>query len=196
MSQNVQDAGTDVAQSELLKIMTKFVQGVLKISKIMESKEALYKNLSYLLIPLLVLIDLLIKDYSVKYLEFGVPINFLPFIDLLLIYNSGIAFGMFDLDQRIFSNIIFVIGLFIVIYLFKLMKDENTLLRKYSFALIVGGALGNLIDRMPDGQVTDMFHFHTSNFSFFVFNPADAFITVGAVLIIYTELFYNNEIKK
>ena len=76
------------------------------------------------------------------------------------------------------------------------MKDENTLLRKYSFALIVGGALGNLIDRMPDGQVTDMFHFHTFNFSFFVFNPADAFITVGAVLIIYTELFYNNEIKK
>jgi signal peptidase II len=196
MSQNVQDAGTDLAQSELLKIMTKFVQGVLKISKIMESIEVLYKNLPYLLIPLLVLTDLLIKDYSVKYLEFGVSINFIPLIDLLLIYNSGIAFGMFDLDERIFSNIIFVIGLFIVIYLYKLMKDENALLRKYSFALIVGGALGNLIDRIPDGQVTDMFHFHTSNFSFFVFNPADAFISVGAVLIIYSELFYKNEITK
>jgi signal peptidase II len=162
----------------------------------MESIEVLYKNLPYLLIPLLVLTDLLIKDYSVKYLEFGVSINFIPLIDLLLIYNSGIAFGMFDLDERIFSNIIFVIGLFIVIYLFKLMKDENTLLQKYSFALIVGGALGNLIDRIPDGQVTDMFHFHTSNFSFFVFNPADAFISVGAVLIIYSELFYKNEITK
>lgn len=162
----------------------------------MESKEVLYKNLQYLLIPLLVITDLLVKDYSVKYLEFGVSINFIPLIDLLLIYNSGIAFGMFDLDERIFSNIIFVIGLFIVIYLFKLMKDENALLRKYSFALIVGGALGNLIDRIPDGQVTDMFHFHTSNFSFFVFNPADAFISVGAVLIIYTELFYKNEITK
>ena len=196
MSQNVQGAGTDVAQLERLKVMTKFVQGVLKISKIMESIEVLYKNLPYLLIPLLVLTDLLIKDYSVKYLEFGVSINFIPLIDLLLIYNSGIAFGMFDLDERIFSNIIFVIGLFIVVYLFKLMKDENTLLRKYSFALIVGGALGNLIDRIPDGQVTDMFHFHTSNFSFFVFNPADAFISVGAVLIIYSELFYKNEITK
>ena len=76
------------------------------------------------------------------------------------------------------------------------MKDENVLLRKYSFALIVGGALGNLIDRIPDGQVTDMFHFHTSKFSFFVFNPADAFISVGAVLIIYSELFYKNEITK
>ena len=162
----------------------------------MESKEVLYKNLPYLLIPLLVLTDLLIKDYSVKCLEFGVSINFIPFIDLLLIYNSGIAFGMFDLDERIFSNIIFVIGLFIVIYLFKLMKDENALLQKYSFALIVGGALGNLIDRIPDGQVTDMFHFHISNFSFFVFNPADAFISVGAVLIIYSELFYKNEITK
>jgi len=125
-----------------------------------------------------------------------VSVNFIPLIDLLLIYNSGIAFGMFDLDQRIFSNIIFVIGLFIVIYLYKLMKHEDSLLRKYSFALIIGGALGNLIDRIPDGQVTDMLHFHTSNFSFFVFNPADAFISVGAVLIIYTELFYNNEIKK
>ena len=90
----------------------------------MESKEALYKNLPYLLIPLLVLIDLLIKDYSVKYLEFGLSINFIPLIDLLLIYNSGIAFGMFDLDEKIFSNIIFVVGLFIVIYLFKLMKDR------------------------------------------------------------------------
>jgi signal peptidase II len=176
--------------------MMKFVQGVLKILKIMESKEALYKNLPYLLIPLLVLIDLLIKDYSVKYLEFGVSINFIPLIDLLLIYNSGIAFGMFDLDEKIFSNIIFVVGLFIVIYLFKLMKDENALLRKYSFALIVGGALGNLIDRVPDGQVTDMLHFHTANFSFFVFNPADAFISVGAVLIIYSELFYKDEITK
>ena len=162
----------------------------------MESKEALYKNLSYLLIPLLVLIDLLIKDFSVKYLEFGVSVNFIPLIDLLLIYNSGIAFGMFDLDQRIYSNIIFIIGLLIVIYLYKLMKHEDSLLRKYSFALIIDGALGNLIDRIPDGQVTDMLHFHTSNFSFFVFNPADAFISVGAVLIIYTELFYNNEIKK
>ena len=196
MSQNVQDAGIDVAQSERLKIMKKFVQDVFKISKMMESKEALSKNLAYLLIPLLVLMDLLIKDYSIKYLELGVPVNFISFIDLLLIYNSGIAFGMFDLDQRIFSNIIFVIGLIIVIYLFKLMKDENALLRKYSFALIVGGALGNLIDRIPDGQVTDMFHFHTSNFSFFVFNPADAFISIGAVLIIYTEIFYKNEIKK
>ena len=196
MSQNVQDAGTDVVQWERLKIMKKFVQDVLKISKVMESNEALYKNLPYLLIPLLVLIDLLIKDYSVKYLEFGVSTNFIPLIDLLLIYNSGIAFGMFDLDERIFSNIIFVIGLFIVIYLFKLMKDENALLRKHSFALIVGGALGNLIDRIPDGQVTDMFHFHTSNFSFFVFNPADAFISLGALLIIYSELFYKNEIKK
>jgi len=196
MSQNVQGAGTDVAQLERLKVMKRFVQDVLKISKMMESKEVLYKNLPYLLIPLLVLTDLLIKDYSVKCLEFGVSINFIPFIDLLLIYNSGIAFGMFDLDERIFSNIIFVIGLFIVIYLFKLMKDENALLRKYSFALIVGGALGNLIDRIPDGQVTDMFHFHISNFSFFVFNPADAFISVGAVLIIYSELFYKNEITK
>jgi signal peptidase II len=162
----------------------------------MESKETLYKNLSYLLIPLLVLIDFLIKDFSVKYLEFGVSVSFIPLIDLLLIYNSGIAFGIFDLDERIFSNIIFVVGLFIVIYLYKLMKHEDVLLRKYSFALIIGGALGNLIDRIPDGQVTDMFHFHTSNFSFFVFNPADAFISVGAVLIIYTELFYNNEITK
>ena len=109
MSQNVQGAGTDVAQSERLKVMTKFVQDVLKISKMMESKEVLYKNLPYLLIPLLVLTDLLIKDCSVKYLEFGVSINFIPFIDLLLIYNSGIAFGMFDLDERIFSNIILLL---------------------------------------------------------------------------------------
>ena len=144
----------------------------------------------------LVFIDQISKYWILSFLELGESFNLFPFLDLTLIFNSGIAFGMFDLDQRIFSNIIFVIGLFIVIYLYKLMKHEDSLLRKYSFALIIGGALGNLIDRIPDGQVTDMLHFHTSNFSFFVFNPADAFISVGAVLIIYTELFYNNEIKK
>ena len=89
----------------------------------MESKEALYKNLSYQRLPLLVLIDLLIKDYSVKYLEFGVSETSIPLIDLLLIYNSGIAFGMFDLDQRIFFQYYFC---YWTIYSYLLIQINET----------------------------------------------------------------------
>ena len=153
----------------------------------------MYKFYPYLFISLLVLVDLLIKYYSIENLLFGQPKPFIPFVDLLLIYNSGIAFGMFDLDQKIFSNIIFLIGMLIVAYLASILRNEKNTLKIYSLAMIIAGALGNLIDRAPDGQVTDMFHLIVMDYSFFVFNPADAFISIGAVILITSEFFYKNE---
>ena len=100
---------------------------------------------------------------------------------------------MFDLDQKIFSNIIFLIGMLIVAYLASILRNEKNTLKIYSLAMIIAGALGNLIDRAPDGQVTDMFHLIVMDYSFFVFNPADAFISIGAVILITSEFFYKNE---
>lgn len=158
-----------------------------------ENPEVLYKFFPYIFIIILVLIDVVAKNYSIEYLEFGQSEPFLPFIDLLLIYNSGIAFGIFDLGEKFFSNIIFIIGMLIVSYLFYLFRNEKIKIKIYSLAMIIAGALGNLIDRAPDGQVTDMFHLSIMNFSFFVFNPADAFISIGAIILIASEFFYKNE---
>ena len=154
-------------------------------------KEVLYK-LSYpVLIFLLVVLDLFSKDYAANNFLFAQSYTtFIPFIDFLLIYNSGIAFGIFDGYGNLASNFLLVITIFILIYLIRLLIKEEVKIAKFALSLIIAGALGNIIDRFIDGKVTDFLHLEISNFSFFIFNLADAFITLGAILIIYFELIY------
>jgi signal peptidase II len=154
-------------------------------------KEALYK-LSYpVLIFLLVVLDLFSKDYAANNFLFAQSYStFIPFIDFLLIYNSGIAFGIFDGYGNLASNLLLVITIFILIYLIRLLVKEKVQIAKFALSLITAGALGNIIDRFIDGKVTDFLHLEFGSFSFFIFNLADAFITLGAILIIYFELIY------
>ena len=154
-------------------------------------KEVLYK-LSYpILIILLVVLDLFSKDYAANNFLFAQSYStFIPFIDFLLIYNSGIAFGIFDGYGNLASNLLLVITIFILIYLIRLLVKEKVQIAKFALSLITAGALGNIIDRFIDGKVTDFLHLEFGSFSFFVFNLADAFITLGAILIIYFELIY------
>ena len=154
-------------------------------------KEVLYK-LSYpVLIFLLVVLDLFSKDYAANNFLFAQSYStFIPFIDFLLIYNSGIAFGIFDGYGNLASNLLLVITIFILIYLIRLLAKEKVQIAKFALSLITAGALGNIIDRFIDGKVTDFLHLEFGSFSFFIFNLADAFITLGAILIIYFELIY------
>ena len=154
-------------------------------------KEVLYK-LSYpVLIILLVVLDLFSKDYAANNFVFAQSYTtFIPFIDFLLIYNSGIAFGIFDGYGNLASNLLLVITIFILIYLIRLLVKEKVQIAKFALSLITAGALGNIIDRFIDGKVTDFLHLEFGSFSFFIFNLADAFITLGAILIIYFELIY------
>tara|TARA_B100000287_G_scaffold395216_1_gene409879 strand:- start:1119 stop:1607 length:489 start_codon:yes stop_codon:yes gene_type:complete len=154
-------------------------------------KEVLYK-LSYpVLIILLVVLDLFSKDYAANNFLFAQSYTtFIPFIDFLLIYNSGIAFGIFDGYGNLASNLLLVITIFILIYLLRLLVKEKVQIAKFALSLITAGALGNIIDRFIDGKVTDFLHLEFGSFSFFIFNLADAFITLGAILIIYFELIY------
>ena len=154
-------------------------------------KEVLYK-LSYpVLIFLLVVLDLFSKDYAANNFLFAQSYStFIPFIDFLLIYNSGIAFGIFDGYGNLASNLLLVITIFILIYLIRLLVKEKVPIAKFALSLITAGALGNIIDRFIDGKVTDFLHLELGSFSFFIFNLADAFITLGAILIIYFELIY------
>ena len=154
-------------------------------------KEVLYKLIYPVLIILLVVIDLFSKDYAANNFLFAQTYTtFIPFIDFLLIYNSGIAFGIFDGYGNLASNLLLVITIFILIYLIRLLVKEKVQIAKFALSLITAGALGNIIDRFIDGKVTDFLHLEFGSFSFFIFNLADAFITLGAILIIYFELIY------
>ena len=154
-------------------------------------KEVLYKLIYPVLIILLVVLDLFSKDYAANNFLFAQSYStFIPFIDFLLIYNSGIAFGIFDGYGNLASNILLVITIFILIYLIRLLVKEKVQIAKFALSLITAGALGNIIDRFIDGKVTDFLHLEFGSFSFFIFNLADAFITLGAILIIYFELIY------
>ena len=154
-------------------------------------KEVLYKLIYPVLIILLVVIDLFSKDYAANNFLFAQSYStFIPFIDFLLIYNSGIAFGIFDGYGNLASNLLLVITIFILIYLIRLLVKEKVQIAKFALSLITAGALGNIIDRFIDGKVTDFLHLEFGSFSFFIFNLADAFITLGAILIIYFELIY------
>ena len=141
----------------------------------------------YLVIFFLIVIDLVSKSFAVQNLVFGQAIPLIPILDLLLVFNSGIAFSIFDFNNNVFSFGLSLFGLIIVAYLHSLYKNEESSINRFSLILIISGALGNILDRLPDGVVTDFLFFHVGNTSFFIFNFADAFISIGATLFFLTE---------
>tara|TARA_B100001029_G_C15063461_1_gene460855 strand:+ start:5197 stop:5673 length:477 start_codon:yes stop_codon:yes gene_type:complete len=150
----------------------------------------------YFLIFLLIVIDLVSKLIAEHYLEFGQQINLIPILDFLLVYNSGIAFSILDFNNKLVSFGLSFIGIIIVAYLNSLYKAQVSLIGRSIFILIIAGALGNIIDRLHDGVVTDFLYFYIGDVSFFVFNLADAFISIGAVIFIIMEFkkyLYNSE---
>ena len=141
----------------------------------------------YLVILFLIAIDLVSKFVAEENLVFGEAIPLIPILDLLLVFNSGIAFSIFDFNNNVFSFGLSIFGLMIVAYLHSLYKSEESYINRLSLILIIAGALGNILDRLPDGVVTDFLFFHVGNTSFFIFNFADAFISIGAALFFLTE---------
>ena len=154
----------------------------------MASKENLYNYRFILIILFLVSFDIFSKVIANNNLLFGQSIDtFIPFIELLLIYNSGIAFGIFDDRGDLASSILLILTILITIYLLWMIAYETKDRNKIALSFISSGAIGNVLDRINDGSVTDFLHLKIYNYSFFIFNLADAFITIGATLIIYFE---------
>ena len=154
----------------------------------MASKENLYNYRFILIILFLVSFDVFSKVIANNNLLFGQPIDTsIPFIELLLIYNSGIAFGIFGDRGDLASNILLISTILITLYLLWMIAYETKDKNKIALSFISSGAIGNVLDRINDGSVTDFLHLKIYNYSLFVFNLADAFITIGAILIIYFE---------
>ena len=151
-----------------------------------------YLNLVIILIVFI--FDRATKLYILKLaeVETSVDIYITPYLNLFLIWNKGIAFGLLSIDGSIiYNSITILIGLIIITILFMMLKNNN--IQRYFFALIVGGALGNFYDRIVYTAVPDFIDLHFYGFHWFVFNVADIFITIGVFCLILVELFFNNK---
>lgn len=108
------------------------------------------------------------------------------YLNISLMWNEGIAFGLFAFDESFFYNFItLLIIIVIIIVFFLILKNEGY--KKYSLILILGGALGNLYDRILFSAVPDFIDFHIGDFHWFVFNVADIFICIGVIIMILSE---------
>ena len=117
------------------------------------------------------------------------------FLNINLIWNDGIAFGLFSFNESFLYNLITAIIIIVIIIILKMINNSNGL-SKYSLLMILGGALGNVYDRIMYNSVPDFIDFHINNFHWFVFNVADIFITVGIIGLIIFELFKNEKLSK
>ena len=153
--------------------------------------------ISSLLVFSIFLLDRLSKIYVI-YLDkkfLGSEIFSSKFLNISLIWNEGIAFGLLSFNEKIFYNLLtFIILVITLIIFFMVLKSYG--IKKYSFLMILGGALGNAYDRIFYGAVPDFMDFHIGNFHWFIFNVADIFITLGVIFMIIIEITGNNKNKK
>ena len=141
------------------------------------------------------LVDRISKLYILSILEnFGnVNIKINSYINLVLVWNSGIAFGLLSFDQSEIYNLITIFIIFInlfIVYLIIKLKD----IRAYFFLIVLGGSLGNLFDRIYYSAVLDFIDISFKNFHWFIFNVADIFITLGVFCLIYVEIIKKNKV--
>ena len=156
-------------------------------------------SLKNFLINLLIILfiffgDRISKIYILNLAELknSLDIYVTPYLNLFLIWNKGVAFGLFSIDETIiYKFITYIIAAIIIVILIIMIKNNN--IKRYFYSLIVGGALGNLYDRIFYSAVPDFIDLHYKDFHWFVFNVADIFITIGVLCLILVEVFSNNK---
>lgn len=157
-----------------------------------------YKKIlsNLVLIIVLFLIDRISKIYILKLAELNnaVDIYITPYLNLYLIWNKGVAFGLISFDDQFIYNLItFVISLIIITLIVVTAKSKD--IKKYFYMMIIGGALGNFFDRVYYSAVPDFIDLHIGNFHWFVFNIADIFITIGVICLITAEMITDKNIN-
>ncbi len=141
--------------------------------------------------------DRVTKIYLLNLQENGTDIDFYitSFLNFYLIWNTGIGFGLASMETNIYYHVLTAIIACINIGLiFFLIKSKSTY--AYMIALILGGSLGNLFDRLYYYAVPDFIDFHLGNFHWFIFNVADIFITIGIIGLILIELLKKEKTTK
>ena len=160
-------------------------------------KTSLQRILLYLFTLILIFfLDRISKIYILNLAELNnsVDVYLSSFLNLYLIWNKGIAFGLLSFEENLIYNLItLLISIINVVIVFLIIKIED--IRAYFLILILGGSLGNLFDRVYYASVPDFIDFHIGNFHWFIFNVADIFITLGIICLILAEIFLNKKVK-
>ena len=146
--------------------------------------------LNFLIIFFIFFLDRISKIYILNIAENQgiVDITLNPFLNIILVWNSGIGFGLLQFDESIIYNIITILILiinFIIIYL--LFNSDN--FQKILFSMILGGSFGNFYDRIYYSAVPDFIDLNYNGYHWFVFNVADIFITIGIFALLLVEIF-------
>ena len=124
-----------------------------------------------------------------------VDIYVAPFLNLYLIWNKGIAFGLFSFEQNSVYNFITILIIIInLVILIMIIKSND--IKVYFLMFILGGSLGNLFDRIYYSAVPDFIDFHINDFHWFIFNVADVFICLSVICLIIVEFIFNKTSKK
>ena len=144
----------------------------------------------FLVVFLIFLLDRISKIYVIYLdkLNNNSEIFLSKFLNIRLYWNEGIAFGLLSFDKENLYNSLTII-IFLVILVIYLMAIKNKGMKKYFFLMILGGAIGNLYDRVIYKAVPDFIDFHIGNYHWFIFNIADIFITLGVIFMIFFEFF-------
>ena len=160
--------------------------------------KSLSKNfyISFSIVVLIYFLDRLSKIYVIQLDKnnLGLDIFNSAYLNIVLIWNKGIAFGLLSFNESYLYNIIsLIIGAIIFVLIVMSLKSQG--FKRYSLLMIIGGALGNLHDRFFFNAVPDFIDFHIGNFHWFIFNVSDIFITLGVISMIVLELFDNKNEK-
>ena len=152
--------------------------------------------ISFSFVALIYFLDRLTKIYVIQLDKnnLGLDIFNSAYLNIVLIWNKGIAFGLFSFNESHLYNILsLIISIIVIILIIMALKSHG--FKRYSLLMIVGGALGNLHDRIFFNAVPDFIDFHVGNFHWFIFNVSDIFITLGVITMIVLELADNNTEK-
>ena len=147
-------------------------------------------TINLFLILLIFLLDRISKIYVINLDKkfFGSEIFSSKYLNISLIWNEGIAFGLLSFDQDNLYNILTLLIILIIFFIF-VMIIKSSGIKKYALLMILGGAFGNIFDRITYKAVPDFIDFHVGDFHWFIFNVADIFISLGVILMILIELF-------
>ena len=162
--------------------------------KTIDARNLKLKNFKNYILSLIIVVSIFLLDRISKIKVINIQSdnnkNFInDFINIDLIWNTGIGFGLLSSDNStIYNFITIIIGLVIIFLIYLIVKSNN--IEKLFFSLVLGGALGNFYDRCTYFAVPDFIDIHYKNFHWFTFNIADIFITVGIVLLISKDLIF------
>ena len=115
------------------------------------------------------------------------------YLDFILVFNTGISYGLFSGGGDFQKWILISLSILIIIFLLSLIRNESTILSKLSISFIIGGALGNVLDRFTYGAVVDFISLHAKGFSWYIFNIADMFIVLGVILFILSQFILSKK---